>query len=611
MLLPRRIRKFIAIFRGGVSPLVITLSTALGFTFGLVPGFYGVHAVILILFVLLNIHLGLFLLSGALAKTLCLSLAPLMYRLGGLVQTYLSGLFGVLAKIPVLGLTDFSRYSVAAAVVAGPVLGIVGGLILAKLVIAFRKKWLSLEESSQAFQKWSSKRWVRIADWILVGKRTRDAKTALAGKSPVIRKAGVVMAVILLLAGAGLWVFAGDETLTRYVSKAMTKANGAQVDIALNISAISGRIGAMDVQVTDPAQPERNRLLIGKFFADADIYSALCGRIIIDTAELVNVRFDTPRQIPGEVLKKQPSESEEEPFNPDDYNIPVGDIGRLETYFKKAKELKEFLRKIQKWLPKSRKARPLPEQIPQSHLEYLTARAATAPTARVIARRIVMDQVDLPGEQFGKCRIILTNVSDAPAAAGLPVRIEIESLEDEQAFDVTCRFDSAGNAPTIEGQFRQIDLKQFQSKMSETNPIGFAGGTASGSFNGTVSAEMIDIDIAVNLENLQAASTGKGMLGMDAATSSEVLGVLKNLKTTLRLIGPPTDPRIVFDVKGLEKEFTRALVEAGRERAIQEVQKQLEDKLGDKLPAEIKDVIKDPANIIKGIGDIFGGGKKE
>jgi len=109
MLLPRRIRKFIAIFRGGVSPLVITLSTALGFTFGLVPGFYGAHAVILVLFVLLNIHLGLFLLSGALAKTLCLSLAPLMYHLGGLVQTYLSGLFGVLAKIPVLGLTDFSR----------------------------------------------------------------------------------------------------------------------------------------------------------------------------------------------------------------------------------------------------------------------------------------------------------------------------------------------------------------------------------------------------------------------------------------------------------------------------------------------------------------------
>ena len=49
MLLPKPIRKFIAIFRGGVSPLMIILSIILGFTFGLIPGFYGVHALILIL----------------------------------------------------------------------------------------------------------------------------------------------------------------------------------------------------------------------------------------------------------------------------------------------------------------------------------------------------------------------------------------------------------------------------------------------------------------------------------------------------------------------------------------------------------------------------------
>ncbi len=101
------------------------------------------------------------------------------------------------------------------------------------------------------------------------------------------------------------------------------------------------------------------------------------------------------------------------------------------------------------------------------------------------------------------------------------------------------------------------------------------------------------------------------MLGLDAKTSSEVLGVLNNLKTTLRLIGPPTDPRIAFDTKGLTNQFQNALVEAGKERLNNEVQKQLNDKLGDKLPAEIKDVLKNPDNIIKGIGDLFGGNKKE
>ena len=43
----------------------------------------------------------------------------------------------------------------------------------------------------------------------------------------------------------------------------------------------------------------------------------------------------------------------------------------------------------------------------------------------------------------------------------------------------------------------------------------------------------------------------------------------------------------------------------------QELQKQLNDKLGDKLPAGIKDIIKTPDSIIKGIGDLFGGKKEE
>ena len=85
----------------------------------------------------------------------------------------------------------------------------------------------------------------------------------------------------------------------------------------------------------------------------------------------------------------------------------------------------------------------------------------------------------------------------------------------------------------------------------------------------------------------------------------------ENLKTTLRVIGPPTDPRIAFDTEGLTNQFQNALVEAGKERLNQELQKQLNDKLGDKLPAEIKDIIKAPDKIIKGIGDLLGGNKKE
>ena len=71
MILPRPIRKILAIFRGSVSPVLIFISITLGFWFGLIPGFAGIHAAIVVLVVLLNVHLGLFLLSAAIAKGLC------------------------------------------------------------------------------------------------------------------------------------------------------------------------------------------------------------------------------------------------------------------------------------------------------------------------------------------------------------------------------------------------------------------------------------------------------------------------------------------------------------------------------------------------------------
>ncbi|MHC4072454.1 MAG: hypothetical protein ACYTGS_10550, partial [Planctomycetota bacterium] len=64
MLLPKPIRKILAIFRGSVSPVLIFISIMLGFWFGLIPGFSGIHVVLIVLVVLLNVHLGLFLLSG-------------------------------------------------------------------------------------------------------------------------------------------------------------------------------------------------------------------------------------------------------------------------------------------------------------------------------------------------------------------------------------------------------------------------------------------------------------------------------------------------------------------------------------------------------------------
>jgi hypothetical protein len=103
---------------------------------------------------------------------------------------------------------------------------------------------------------------------------------------------------------------------------------------------------------------------------------------------------------------------------------------------------------------------------------------------------------------------------------------------------------------------------------------------------------------------------------MGSEATSEALKALQNLKTTIQIVGPVTEPRLVFDVKGLTEEFKQALIKAGKEKLANEIDKQLgeqiDKQLGDEVPDEVKDVLKKPDEILKkGLGGLLGGDKKE
>ena len=68
MILPGFIRKLLAVFRGSVAPPLILLSVMIGFWVGLMPGWSGLHTALLVVVLILNIHLGLFLLSLGVGK---------------------------------------------------------------------------------------------------------------------------------------------------------------------------------------------------------------------------------------------------------------------------------------------------------------------------------------------------------------------------------------------------------------------------------------------------------------------------------------------------------------------------------------------------------------
>ena len=618
MFLPRFVSKLLAVLRGNVAPPLIFLSVMLGVWIGMMPGWSGLHTVLAVIILILNVHIGLFILALGAGKAISLAAAPLLYHTGVWVHGHLGGLLTGLASVPVVGITDFSRYALAGGLVLGPAVGAVCGLILAVAVFSFRRTMLKLNEKSEKFRVYYSKFWVRLLDRILLGKRTKDVHGMFA-KAKYIRKAGIVLAVLVVGGFLAAAHFLSDSVIKGYTVSALTKVNGAEANIeSLGLSVANGDVSVSGVQLTDPKNPMQNQVAIEKMEAKASIYDLLLGKVVVDKMEISQVRFNQARKTPGEVL---PQPAEEKPVDANAYKF---DTEKLEKYVKDARKLKEQLEKLRKWLPEGKKGGPADgnqptvaaEKKPEKYLEYLTARMATAPTPRVLAKQLLADKTEIPSKLFGNSKIEITNLSDAPQAANLPITMEIKSYDTPALLKVIADYAKGGGTPEISGTFEGFDLSKMQ-ELSQDAGIVFQSGKASGKFSGILTKEKVDLTLNVSLQDLQAKGTGKGVLGLGAEQTSQALQVLKELSTSIRVVGTVTQPRLVFDTKGLTKEFQQALVNAGKERALQEVNKQIDKqlggKLGEKLPDGVKDALKQGSTkgLMDTVGGLLGGKKKQ
>ncbi len=614
--IPKPIRKILTILRGGVSPVIIFISVMLGFTFGLIPGFSGLHAALIALVFLLNVHLGMFLMSAALGKALCFAAAPVLYHIGMAVQGHLSGLLKLLAAIPIIGITDFSKYAVVGGLIAGPVVGVVAGLLMSRSVISFRRMLLKAEEGSEKFKKWYSKTWVRILDRILIGKRTKDAKSLFTVKTKIIRKAGVAFAVILLVIfGIGTH-FLKDTKIKEYAVVKLTQLNGAEVNLeSLQLSILNGEASVSGIQVTDANNPGNNQIAVENISADASIYDLMLGKVVLDQVRLSDIQFDQKRQTPGKVMETY--EEEIEVFDPCEYKVAEEDINKLDKYLENAKAMKEWLQKARKWLPDPNdKEGEVPvEQKPIKYLDYLIARADIPTSARFLAKNVLLEKVGIKSPVFGNSNITLENINDAPSATALPINLKVKSNETPLEINMIFDYSSGEKVPKVTGNFTKLDMSKLQSNLSSGAGLTFTSGLASGQFQGLITSESIDLTVDIDVQNMQASSQGDGILGLGGQRTSEAFKVLKDLKTTIQIVGPITEPRLVFDTHGLQESIKQALVKAGKEKLAEEIDKQIDkqlgDELGDKVPEELKDVIKEPKDLLKGLGGLLGGKKEE
>ncbi|MHC4154726.1 MAG: hypothetical protein ACYST6_07375, partial [Planctomycetota bacterium] len=437
-------------------------------------------------------------------------------------------------------------------------------------------------------------------------------------KTKIIRMPGVVVAVLVLAASISAAALLKNEATKDYVVAKMTQANGAEVNVdRLGISALTGAFSASGVEVTDPEDRRKNQVSVGKLAADISLYDLLLGKLVMEQVEVVDVDFGTERAAPGEVVEE---DAEERPavFDPCDFALGTGDTSKLETYLKDAKAVKAWLQKVRKWLPeaKDKESESDAEEMPQEYLGYLEARAATPASPRILAENVLLDKVRIPSQLFGSSKISLENISDSVRAAGLPVNVAVKSYDTPVVLSITFDYTSAENGPLVSGTFDGVDLGQMQRDVSSNAGLAFTKGTASGQFDGLITRDTVDLTVDLTIRDMKATAQGDGILGLGSKPTSEALEVLENLHTKIRIVGPVSEPRLVFDVKGLQDELKNALVKAGKAKLAEEIDKQIEKQLGaglgEKVPGEVGDVLKKPEDLIEGIGGLFRGeGEKQ
>lgn len=122
-------------------------------------------------------------------------------------------------------------------------------------------------------------------------------------KKGPIRFEAIVPLAILIGVFALYFTLFFDTHLRRALEYGATSANGAEVDIGkLDTSLWNASLTINDIEITDPAQPGRNRVQIGAIDFRMLWDALLRGKVVINEASINDVQIDTPRNSPGRVL---------------------------------------------------------------------------------------------------------------------------------------------------------------------------------------------------------------------------------------------------------------------------------------------------------------------
>ncbi|MBT3277883.1 MAG: DUF2062 domain-containing protein [Phycisphaerales bacterium] len=441
----RMIRKIGEIVRGGGSLRDVSLGMFLGFTLGMVPGVNLTAALLIFLVVLLNCNIGAVFLAMMLgAGTSYIAVEPL-HSLGQWLihDAGLAPLLTQVGETPVLAFLDWENYCVFSGLLTGLAGGFVLAVVFAFLVGSIRQGVVNRRKKSEKMDRAAENRFVRIFLWIFFGGRKGTLEDSLNKRSPLLRRSGAVVILILIgLFVGGAW-YVANVNVTPYAKDGLERVNGAEVNITdLALSLHGGSISMDGVQLTKNSEPIRNRFAIGKVGMDMSFLSLLKKQIVVDRVECLNLTIDTKRASEGIVYTL-------ESFFPD-FDFDLEDAENAEDplttilgYIEQAEQLNEYWKEVQGMMGDEKTPEELAkedaEKKENSRVAWYRSQTAYSQlhtkTPAWLVREVEIDVhlVDV----FPALKVKMTNLSSDAKIAGEPVFEVYPDPEGLDAFLVT------------------------------------------------------------------------------------------------------------------------------------------------------------------------------
>ena len=601
-----------SILRGNSTPFQILAACILASMLAFVPGFKqapGLLVTLIVLIIVVNGNLTLSVQIGILAKLVSIPLVPVSFAIGRfLLDGPLQGFFKTMVNSPVLAFFGFEYYLVAGGQVVGLVFGILAGVVCSYLVTAFRKKMVSLEESSEKYKKWAGNFGVKMMTWIFLGgtkkKKSYDEFIGKKVGNPV-RPLGIVF--VLFVGGLCycLSLFFKGPILTAALREGLERANGATVDVkSAKVDFKKNRLTVKGLAVADANNLEIDLVRAAKLEADINTKDLLRKRVKLDQVLISEATTGEKRKRPGVHVGPPPKVSEPPPS--DDPNQKT-----IDDYFEQAMEIKERLAKLKEWIEgvsgdkeeevagdsksgeskgsgkgsgapdpsdKDSQSKGVAKQVEQYGHAWARALHLLEESPTFMVGEIVAEKVQVKGLEDETLDIRARNLSTHPWLVVEEKEVVVKSEKGTVGGRISLggAEDAAANGNEITFHYRGIQAEEILKgiKMGGNQPVqgGTIDITAQGAWRKQTGDMVVEMPVVVTLNDakIEIPQIGQANLG--------------SVELPIVLRGPLDNPRIKVETKQVVSAVKDAAVGGVKQLAKEKAAGLLQEHLGDKIP---------------------------